>query len=52
MLGKEDMTELLRERGSIEVFCEFCNQRYEFDQIDMEQVFAEEMAAPGNETRH
>lgn len=52
MLGKDDMTDLLRERGKIEVFCEFCNQRYEFDQIDMEQLFAGEIAAPGNETRH
>lgn len=52
MLGKDDMMALLSERGKVEVNCEFCNQRYEFDQIDIEQIFGGEVIAPGNETRH
>lgn len=52
MLGKDEITSLLGERGMIEVFCEFCNQRYEFDQIDAEQIFVEEISAPGTDTRH
>ncbi len=52
MLGKEEVHGILEERGNIEVHCEFCNQRYSFDAIDTEQVFATEIATPGSETRH
>ncbi len=52
MLGKEEVQGILAERGHIEVHCEFCNQRYGFDAIDTEQVFATEIATPGGETRH
>lgn len=52
MLGKDEIADLLGERGMIEVHCEFCNQRYEFDQIDAEQIFVDEISAPGTETRH
>ena len=52
MLGKEEVTSLVNERSKIEVHCEFCNQRYEFDKIDAEQLFVTEIAAPGGETRH
>lgn len=52
MLGQDEITDLLGERGLIEVHCEFCNQRYEFDQIDAGQIFVDEISAPGTETRH
>lgn len=52
MLGKEEVRNILEERGSIEVHCEFCNQRYGFDAIDTEQIFATEIATPGSTTRH
>lgn len=52
MLGKEEMISLLGERGKIEVNCEFCNQRYTFDAIDTEQIFVDELSAPGTDTRH
>lgn len=52
MLGKEEVRSILEERGKIEVHCEFCNQRYTFDPIDTEQVFATDIATPGSETRH
>jgi molecular chaperone Hsp33 len=52
MLGKEEVHSILEERGSIEVHCEFCNQRYSFDVIDTEQVFATDINTPGSETRH
>ena len=40
MLGREEIDGVLEERGKIEVGCEFCNTRYEFDKIDVAQVFA------------
>ena len=52
MLGRGEVNSILDEQGSIEVHCEFCNQRYEFDKVDAEQVFAAEVITPGSETRH
>jgi molecular chaperone Hsp33 len=52
MLGREEVSEILAERGDIEVFCEFCNERYLFDAIDAEAVFADAVLGTGSETRH
>ncbi len=52
MLGREEVEEILAERGDIEVHCEFCNQRYEFDRIDAELMFVGAIAQPGSEARH
>ncbi len=37
-LGREELQGILEERSHIEVTCEFCNQLYRFDQIDVEQL--------------
>lgn len=52
MLGREEIDGILDERGSIEIFCEFCNQRYEFDSVDARQLFTATPPATGSETRH
>ena len=52
MLGREEVGDILAERGEIEVFCEFCNERYVFDAIDAEAVFADAVLNTSNETRH
>ncbi|MFZ4076789.1 MAG: Hsp33 family molecular chaperone HslO, partial [Legionellaceae bacterium] len=39
MLGKEDTDALLKEQGSVTVACEFCNQSYHFDPIDVALFF-------------
>lgn len=39
MLGKEEIDGVLDERGKVEVGCEFCNTRYEFDAVDVTQIF-------------
>jgi molecular chaperone Hsp33 len=52
MLGRDEVHGILDERGAIEVFCEFCNQRYEFDKIDAELMFVEAIVQPGSEARH
>ncbi len=50
MLGRQEVDEILAERGDVEVFCEFCNEQYIFDAIDAEAVFAD--AVSNNATRH
>lgn len=52
MLGRDEVHSILEERGTIEVFCEFCNQRYEFDKIDAELMFVEAIVLPASEARH
>ncbi|KTD34297.1 heat shock protein 33, redox regulated chaperonin [Legionella moravica] len=38
-LGKEDAEALLQEQGAIEINCDFCNQKYTFDSIDVALLF-------------
>jgi molecular chaperone Hsp33 len=52
MLGSDEVESILNERETIEVHCEFCNQRYEFDKVDAAQLFAEAAATAANETLH
>lgn len=51
MIGEAEVAAILNERATIAVHCEFCNQLYEFDQVDAAQLFAEAVVA-ANETRH
>lgn len=39
VLGKDDVQDLLKEKGQIEVCCDFCNQQYTFDAIDVTLLF-------------
>lgn len=41
LLGEHDALDLLEEKGDIEVACEFCNEHYRFDKIDVKQIFSE-----------
>ena len=52
MLGREEIAGILAEREFIEVHCEFCNQRYEFDKIDAELMFVDAIVLPASEARH
>lgn len=52
MLGSEEMNSILAERDSIEVYCEFCNQRYEFDKVDAGIIFVDKVVVPGSDVRH
>lgn len=52
MVGRTEFDGVIAEHGSVEVRCDFCNQHYAFDAVDIEQVFANEIAAPGGQTRH
>ncbi|WP_207001078.1 Hsp33 family molecular chaperone HslO [Trinickia mobilis] len=56
MLGREEVDGVLEERGHVEIHCDYCNQRYEFDSVDVAQLFvASAIAAgvsPAAEQRH
>lgn len=38
-LGKDELDDILKEEGSVEVSCDFCNAHYHFDSIDIEYLF-------------
>ncbi|MFZ9297173.1 MAG: Hsp33 family molecular chaperone HslO [Hylemonella sp.] len=38
-LGAQEAQDILAERGSIEVSCEFCGAHYRFDRVDVGQLF-------------
>lgn len=52
MLGRSEVDAIIAERGDVEVHCEFCNQRYVFDRVDADAVFADIMAMSASKTLH
>jgi molecular chaperone Hsp33 len=52
MLGRDEVQAALDEQGKIDVQCEFCNQHYGFDEIDVAQLFVAGAVAPGGSSRH
>lgn len=52
MLGPDEIKPLLEEQGEVSVNCEFCNQRYVFDAVDIEQVFADDAVEHRSSTQH
>lgn len=52
-LGLEDALQLVEEHnGSVEIDCQFCNQRYLFDAADIAQLFAGGGVDSPSDTRH
>lgn len=41
LVGKDELMEVIEERGQIDVNCQFCNAHYKFDGADIEAIFAE-----------
>ncbi|WP_028389132.1 Hsp33 family molecular chaperone HslO [Legionella fairfieldensis] len=39
VLGEKEANNLLKERGKIEIGCDFCNKHYSYDAIDMAMLF-------------
>lgn len=56
MLGRAEVQSVIEEQGQVEIHCDYCNQRYEFDPVDVVQLFAASDAAagvtPAQEQRH
>ncbi len=51
-LGNDEAHSIIEEQGNISVDCDFCNQHYSFDPVDVEQIFASTTPAPGNNSKH
>lgn len=52
-LGYAEVKSIIEEQGAVNVACEFCNQKYDYDIVDIEQIFADDVAGEqGNVTRH
>ena len=51
-LGREEAVASVQADGQIEVTCEFCNTRYHFDAVDVEQVFHDPAAVGTSGTAH
>ena len=51
-LGRDEVDDIVNKENEIAITCEFCNARYAFDSIDVEQLFrSHEFVSPGL-TRH
>jgi molecular chaperone Hsp33 len=51
-MGKEELEDILREHGIIDVGCEFCGAHAVFDKVDVEALLSRENSASQSETRH
>ena len=49
-LGAEEVHDILSEKDSIEIVCEFCMQKYVYDAVDAEQLFATDIPHPAPST--
>lgn len=52
MLGQEEVDSILQDEGVVDVNCEFCNQNYVFDKVDVEQLFSSEIIKNISSTIH
>ncbi|VAX01226.1 33 kDa chaperonin HslO [hydrothermal vent metagenome] len=51
-LGSKEVVSIIEEQKIIKVACEFCNQKYEFDSVDSEQLFASDIPHTTTSTKH
>ncbi|MDR3389532.1 MAG: Hsp33 family molecular chaperone HslO [Rudaea sp.] len=51
-LGHAEAEAAVQEDGAAEVTCEFCNTRYRFDRIDLEQIFRGDHGVQTTRTAH
>ncbi|MDK2124688.1 Hsp33 family molecular chaperone HslO [Parachitinimonas caeni] len=52
LVGQEEADAILAEQAQVEVRCEFCNQAYAFDAVDVAQLFAADSVISATSTRH
>jgi molecular chaperone Hsp33 len=50
-LGEKEADSVIEEKGNISIDCQFCNQRYELDAIDVKRIFTE-IGNPGTGNLH
>jgi molecular chaperone Hsp33 len=51
-LGREEALASVQSDGRIEVTCEFCNTRYHFDAVDVEQIFRDPSTVGASGSEH
>jgi len=51
-MGMAEVQDIIAEQGHVEVACNFCNQLYEFDAIDVEKLFTKSFTMETSNTRH
>jgi molecular chaperone Hsp33 len=51
-LGADEVRDVLREQGAVEVTCEFCQRPYTFDAFAVEQLFAPGATPEGSQSVH
>lgn len=51
-MGRDEVEAIVRERGSVEADCEFCNAHYRFDAVDVAALFSEGSTVDVSEARH
>lgn len=52
ILGSEEVHAILKEQGKVGVACEFCNQKYDFDSVDVKELFTSPVSAITSVTKH
>ncbi len=50
-VGHAELLSLIKEKGSVETHCDFCNKHYHFDAVDIEQLFSDGKTG-GSPVRH
>lgn len=48
MLGQDEVDQIIDAEGGIEVACEFCNEHYHFDKVDVAEIFSDTVPAEGD----
>jgi molecular chaperone Hsp33 len=52
LMGEEEVTTLIAERGVVEARCQFCNQLYSFGESAMKALFTGKDHVSGSQTQH
>ena len=50
-LGRQELDDIVAEQGKVDITCQFCNQQYIFDQVDVAMLF-QQSAPPESGSRH
>lgn len=50
-IGKEELEDIVAEQGAVDVTCQFCNQQYVFDKVDVALLFQQNLP-PETGSRH
>lgn len=51
-ISHQEAADIVQEQGSISVDCEFCGKTYQFDEIDIAEIYSEHTQPTDSSTRH